>query len=373
MNLRKKNQSSFFNRNNFVFSWRDTGITIAILIGAALVCSFLRSMDDGDIYVAMIFLLAVAIVSRMTSGYAYGIAASVVSVIGINYVFTAPYFEFSLSISGYPLSFASMLIVSITTSAMTSQIKAQEKQRYKVQVEEMRGNLLRAVSHDLRTPLTSISGAASVLMQHPEMQRPQQENLLREIIDDSEWLVRMVENLLSITRINAKPANLNKKSEMAEEVISESVRKFHKRFKNPAVEICLPEELVFVPMDAILIEQVITNLLENVAFHGETATLCWIKLSLQGENAIFSVEDNGVGIPEKQLSTIFESSITRPHQPTADGARSMGIGLSVCQAIILAHGGMIEAANRSEGGALFSFSLPMKEDKNEPYHDHSDR
>lgn len=374
MSLKKKIfRSDFFNRNNFVISWKDTGTTIFILLCAALVCSFLRSMDDGDIYVAMIFLLAVAIVSRMTSGYAYGIAASVVSVIGINYVFTAPYYEFSLSISGYPLSFASMLIVSITTSAMTSQIKAQEKQRYKVQIEEMRANLLRAVSHDLRTPLTSISGAASVLVQHPEMPREKQESLLKEIIDDSDWLVRMVENLLSITRINATPASLSKKSEVAEEIISESVRKFRKRFKDLPVEICLPEELVFVPMDAILIEQVITNLLENVAFHGETASKCWIRLSQDGENAVFSIEDNGVGIPPKLLPTIFESSITRPQQPTSDTTRSMGIGLSVCRAIILAHGGQIDADNRPEGGARFRFYLPMKEENYEFNHDHPDR
>lgn len=374
MNFKKSRlYTAFFDRNNFTFSWQDTAITVTILLCAAVICTLLRSMDDGDIYVAMIFLLAVAIVSRFTNGYAYGLAASLISVIGINYVFTAPYYEFSLSISGYPLSFASMLIVSLITSAMTTQIKAQEKQRYKVQIEEMRANLLRAVSHDLRTPLTSISGAASVLVRHPEMTRDRQETLLKEIIDDSDWLVRMVENLLSITRINAEPANLIKKSEAAEEVISESVRKFRKRFKNLPVEICLPPELIFVPMDAILIEQVITNLLENVAAHGETATRCWIRLTMKGDDAVFSVEDDGVGIPPRQLPTIFESSITRPYQPTSDGNRNMGIGLSVCRAIILAHGGRIEAGNRPEGGACFRFYLPVKEANHEFIHNYSDR
>ena len=339
---------------------RNILLTAGVLLLAFFTCMLLRLKYDGDIYVSMLFMLAVAVIARYTDGYRYSVAASLVSVVGINYVFTAPYLKFDLTISGYPLAFASMLVVSLIISAMTTRMKQQEKQRYKAQVEEMRSNLLRAVSHDLRTPLTSISGAASVLMQHPQLSRAQQEALLTEIIDDSEWLVRMVENLLSITRINAEPAKLAKTSEAAEEVVAEAVRKFRKRFKKPAVEICMPDDLVFVPMDAILIEQVITNLLENVALHARSATYCRVSLRIDGSFALFSVSDDGPGIPPRQLPTIFESSITRPNQATADDTRSMGIGLSVCQAIIQAHGGVIEAANRPEGGAEFVFRLPLE-------------
>ena len=339
---------------------RDTLFTAVVLGTAVLLCMLLRQMDKGDTYVSMIFMLAVVVVARYTSGYRYGIIVSLISVIGINYAFTAPYFEFCLSMSGYPLTFASMLVVSVIISAMTTRMKQQEQQRYKVQVEQMRSNLLRAVSHDLRTPLTSISGAASVLMQHPELERDRQETLLTEIIDDSEWLVRMVENLLSITRINSEPAKLRKTSEAAEEVVAEAVRKFRKRFRKPAVEICMPDALVFVPMDAILIEQVITNLLENVALHAEGATKCRVALQIEGSEALFSVSDDGAGIPSHQLPTIFESSITRPNQSSADDTRSMGIGLSVCRAIILAHGGSVEAANAPAGGAVFTFRLPLE-------------
>ena len=339
---------------------RDTVFSLLVLLAIFCLCLLLRQMDKGDIYVSMLFMLAVAVIARYTEGYLYGIAASLISVVGINFAFTAPYFKFDLTISGYPLAFASMLVVSVIISAMTTRLKQQEKQRYKAQVEEMRSNLLRAVSHDLRTPLTSISGAASLLVQHPELARPRQEALLNEIIDDSEWLVRMVENLLSITRINAEPAKLIKTSEAAEEVVAEAVRKFRKHFKNPPVEICMPEELIFVPMDAILIEQVITNLLENVALHASSATRCRVSLAIEDTHAVFSVLDDGQGIPPKQLPTIFESSITRPNQASADDTRSMGIGLSVCRAIILAHGGNIAAANRPEGGAVFTFRLPLE-------------
>lgn len=352
----------------FPLSLRDTLITAVVLTCAALLCMLLRLMDDGDIYVSMIFLLAVAVVSRKTDGYFFGIAASVIGVIGVNYAFTAPYLKFSLSVPGYPLAFGSMLLVAITTSAMTTQIKRQEKQKYKAQVEEMRANLLRAVSHDLRTPLTSISGAASVLLEHPEMSLERREILLREITDDSGWLVRMVENLLSITRINAEPADLHKDPEAPEEVISEAVRKFRKRFVQMPVEIHLPDDFVMVPMDPILIEQVLTNLMENVVYHGKCATKIRLNLTVEDGQVVFEVADDGVGISKKRLEDIFEGTSAS----ASDGSRGMGIGLSVCKAIILAHGGEISASNRQQGGAVFRFTLPIGEEKYESSDDDPD-
>ena len=338
---------------------RNVVLTALILAAATLICLLLRQMDEGDIYVSMIFLLAVAVVARITDGFVYGIAASVIGVLGVNFAFTKPYFKFCLSLSGYPLAFLSMLAVSVTTSAMTTQIKWQEEQHYRAELEEMRANLLRAVSHDLRTPLTSISGVASVLVSQPDMPVENRQRLLREIADDSEWLIRMVENLLSITRINAQPANLYKNSEAAEEIISEAVRKFRKRFPEMPVEIALPEELLLVPMDPILIEQVLGNLMENAVLHAQTATRIQVRLTQEGDSAVFEVSDDGVGVEPKRLKEIFDAV------STSDDGRGMGIGLSVCKAIILAHGGDIEASNRAGGGACFRFRLPMKEENHE--------
>lgn len=346
----------------------DLAVMLAALSCAAALCVLLRTVDGGDSYVSMIFLLAVAIISRFTTGYFWGIAASVVGILGVNFAFTAPYFEFCLSIPGYTLSFASMLLVSMITSTLMTRVKSIEKQRYRAQVEEMRVNLLRAVSHDLRTPLTSISGAASVLVQHPEMECSDRERLLKEIIDDSQWLVRMVENLLSITRINAEAANLHKTREAAEEVIAEAVRKFRKRFEQPNVEIKLPDELLLVPMDAILIEQVLTNLLENVVYHAQTATKIRLTLARCGRDAVFEVIDDGAGISPRLMDTLFDESVSR-----SDDSRSMGIGLSVCRAIIAAHGGSIEAENCAAGGACLRFRLPMGEESYDDDNDDTDR
>jgi len=348
---------------------RDVLITAASLTGASLLCVLLRMMDEGDTYVSMIFLLAVAVAARLTRGYVYGIVASVVGVLGVNYAFTEPYFEFCLSISGYPLAFFSMLAVAVTTSAMTSQIKEEEKQRYRVRVEQLRGNLLRAISHDLRTPLTGISGAASVLLEQTEMSRENQEILLRQIVEDSDWLVRMVENLLSITRMNTGSPRLNRTSEAAEEIVAESVRKFRKRFDRIHVEIRLPDDLMLVPMDPILIGQVLTNLLENVAFHAKSAKHVCVRLRPESGSAVFEVIDDGAGIPPEKMEGLFEGKLGSD----SDGQRGMGIGLSVCRAIIAAHGGEIEAENLPGGGACVRFRLPLEEGKDEKSDKYSDR
>lgn len=159
--MRKKQPGTLTPESFFSFSWRNTAVCIGILAAATGLCFLLRLLDDSDVYVALIFELAVVLVSRFTSGYFYGLLASVVGVIGVNYIFTYPYFAFNFTISGYPLTFLVMLAVSIVVSALTTQIKQQEKLRAEAEKEKMRGNLLRAVSHDIRTPLTSIVGGVN--------------------------------------------------------------------------------------------------------------------------------------------------------------------------------------------------------------------
>ena len=255
-------------RRLLLFSWRDTLVTVLALVGAALLSALCRRLDpDGDSYAPMLFLFAVALISRLTRGYFYGVAASVLSVFAINFAFTVPLMSFNFSLAGYPLTFLVLLATALLISAMTTQLKRQEERNYRARLEEMRANLLRAVSHDLRTPLTSISTAASLLSGRSEDIPPDRRRaMLEEISDDAQWLIRMVENLLSITRVGGA-ADVRKTPEAAEEVISEAVRKYRARFDTPAASVSLPEELVMVPMDAILIRQVLSNLLENAAFH----------------------------------------------------------------------------------------------------------
>ena len=340
---------------------RDVCITVGVIALASVSCFLLENTDDSDAYAAMVFVLAVAVVARLTDGYVYGVVTALGAVLGVNYAFTKPYFAFSLAIPGYPLSFLCFLAVSILISTMTTQIKRQEERNYRAQLEEMRANLLRAVSHDLRTPLTSISGAANLLRQTPDMELESRQNVLAEIANDSQWLIRMVENLLSITRIQSEPARVRKEPQVAEEIVAEAVRKFHKRFPEMPVETSLPGTPLLVPMDSILIEQVLSNLLENAAIHAHGATHVRIRLSAIDNQAVFEVSDDGAGIPKKRLNSIFDSAGSR----ASDCGRNMGIGLSVCRAIILAHGGDICAGNRFPNGAYFRFYLPILEHQEE--------
>lgn len=360
--MRKKRPGTLTPESFFSFSWRNTAVCIGILAAATGLCFLLRLLDDSDVYVALIFELAVVLVSRFTSGYFYGLLASVVGVIGVNYIFTYPYFAFNFTISGYPLTFLVMLAVSIVVSALTTQIKQQEKLRAEAEKEKMRGNLLRAVSHDIRTPLTSIVGGVNAILDSGDRMTPEtQTALLTDIRTEAQWLVGVVENLLSVTRISGA-STIHKELEAGEELLSAASVKFRKRFPEITVSIRAPEELLMIPMDAILIEQVLINLMENAALHGGSTTRIELHLRREGDSALFEVADNGEGIAPDVLPLLFTGAVSSSADESADGKRNMGIGLSVCMTIVQAHGGAMAAENRALGGALFQFTLPLEED-----------
>ena len=337
-------------------------ITTGILGIAALIAFLLQQFVPTDTHVPLLFVLAVLFVSRFTDGYVYGIAASVLAVIGVNYVFTYPYFEINFALTGYSLTFIAMLAVSMIVSTLTTQIKQQEQIRLEAEKEKMRGNLLRAVSHDIRTPLTSIVGSASGILDNEAiLSRERMLELVRDIKDEAQWLIRIVENLLSVTRINGENAHINTEDEIVEEIVGSAVLKFRKRFPEMQVEAVMPKEVLMVPMDGILIEQVIVNLLENSALHGKTTSLIQIVVNSHPGRLCVSVEDDGEGIKENILPVIFEGNLQSREGKEYDSGRNMGIGLSVCMSIVRAHKGDMKAENRSEGGAEVTFWLPMEE------------
>ncbi|WP_338148946.1 sensor histidine kinase [Dysosmobacter acutus] len=346
----------------FSFSWKDLLISAGILFCAVELCILLRMADTSDGFASPIFVLAVLLISRLTTGYLFGLISAVLGVIGVNFIFTYPYWAFNFTISGYPLTFLTLLGVSLITCTMTTKIKQQDRLRAETEKEKMRANLLRSVSHDIRTPLTSIMGSTSAVLENPNLSKEEQKKLLEDARDEAQWLIRVVENLLSITRIGDAQAQITKEPEAAEEVLGEAVRKFRKRFPSVCVRVEAPDELLLVPMDAILIEQVLSNLLENAVFHGETTTSILLSVQSEGRYARFSVADNGCGIPEKELSTLFDGTLKRSETASGDGKRNMGLGLSVCLAIVRAHNGTMDAKNLDRG-AEFSFRLPLFEEE----------
>jgi len=339
---------------------RNFSIMAGILM-SAIATSLVMQMHATDSNNAtLILVLAVLLISRFTEGYLWGVMASVLSVLAINYIFTYPYYDFNLTLSGYLLTFIVNLSISLIVSVMNTNIKQQEHMRLTAERERLRADLFRAVSHDLRTPLTSIIGSTSVVLEN-ELPLEKQQELITDVNNDAQWLLRMVENLLAVTRVSGNSQPLKMQAEVIEEVITEAVIKFSKHFPDMNVVLEPPEDVYFAEMEPVLISQVVTNLLENAAYHGEKADTINISMVRDGNYIRISVCDNGAGIPPDRLSCIFTENDVSAQRRSADSRRGMGIGLSVCMSIVKAHGGNMTAANNPGGGALFTFTLPEKE------------
>ena len=339
----------------------DGVFTLCILLGVFGLNLLLQTHFQTQTMTPMIFVLGVFLVSWRTQGYFWGIAASLLSVLAVNWAFTYPYWAFDLISPECISSAVVMLIVSTMTGTLTTRLKHQEKLKADAEKERMRGNLLRAVSHDLRTPLTSIYGACCAMIEnYDHLPREKHLKLLTDVRSDSQWLNRMVENLLSVTRVDADKVRLSKHSTVLEELIDALLVKFHKHYPEQNIHVQIPEEFVSIPMDPMLIEQVLMNLLENAVFHASGMENLWLRVTTKNNMATFCVEDDGCGIPPERMDQLF-TGLLDSEAPTDTSRSSMGIGLSVCRTIIKAHGSDITAKNRPEGGAAFCFTLEMEE------------
>ena len=344
--------------------FHDALFTALILIGAFALNLLLQFTFETHTMTPMIFVLGVFLVSWKTQGYFWGINGSLLSVLAVNWAFTYPYWAFDLISPECISSAVVMLIVATMTSTLTTRIKKQEKLKAEAEKERMRGNLLRAVSHDLRTPLTSIYGACSTMIENYEALSPESHlKLLGDIRADAQWLNRMVENLLSVTRIDSSSVRLSKHGVVLEELIDSLLVKFHKHYPSQTVHVSIPEEFIVVPMDPVLIQQVLMNLLENAVFHAAGMKHLWLQVTVSHNQAVFCVEDDGCGIPADRMAHLF-TGLLDSEAHTDTGRSNMGIGLSVCRTIIKAHGSDIRAENIPGGGARFRFSLDMEENEN---------
>ena len=243
---------------------KDILFSVIVFCATFAVNLLIQRLFTTQTLVPMIFVFGVFLISLKTHGYCYGITSAIVSVFAVSFAFTYPYYVFDFFVEESILSAVIMLAVAVSTSTLNSRIRDQEKLRAESEKERMRGNLLRAISHDLRTPLTSIYGSSSTLIsKYDALPKEQQLELLGEIQEDSEWLIRMVENLLSVTRIDGAKVEVVKTPTVLDELIDSVLMKFSKKHPNQKVITQIPEEFVDIPMDSLLIEQVLLNLLEN--------------------------------------------------------------------------------------------------------------
>lgn len=340
---------------------------MSVILSASFNISILLQNKLGIAeHVTTTFAFAVFLISTIIPSYGYGIAAAFIATIAINYAFTFPYFHLNFTIPTNLFSAITMIIISVLTSALTTKVRMQEAVKAESEKERMRANLLRAVSHDLRTPLTTIYGSCTALLENADSLSPaQQHQMLLGIREDSEWLIRMVENLLSITRIDSGKVKIIKSPVVLDELIDSVILTFRKRYQDQKLNLQIPEEILLIPMDAMLIEQVIVNILDNAVQHARGMTELTLRVFVQENQAVFEIFDNGCGIREDKLERIFTGYDVSGDTPADTRKRNAGIGLSVCATIIRAHGSEINAENLETGGAVFRFALNLEDYENE--------
>lgn len=227
--------------------------------------------------------------------------------------------------------------------------------------EQLRANLLRAISHDLRTPLTSISGNASNLLSNGDsFDENTKKQLYTDIYDDSIWLINLVENLLSVTRIEEGRPNLHITEDLVDDVISEALHHINRKSVEHHICVQNKEEYLLAKMDTRLMVQVIINLVDNAIKYTPKGSKILIKTWKQDDKAVISVADDGSGIPDEMKERVFDMFYSGANK-IADSRRSLGLGLSLCRSIVNAHGGKIEISDNTPHGAVFTVTLPAGE------------
>ena len=344
-------------------------ILMLVVLGSSFAISIvLQEILTVREHIATVFVFAVFLVSLLIDGYLYGILTAFLGMIAVNFAFTFPYFALNFSIPENFISAVIMITISLMTSALTTKLKKWQEVKVESEHERMRANLLRAVSHDLRTPLTTIYGSSSAILHNYEnLSDESKQKMLSGIKEDSQWLIGMVENLLSITRIDGGRVKLIKSPTVLEELVDSVILKLKKNYPDINVEIEIPDDVVIIPMDALLIQQVLINLLENAVHHAKGMTRLLLQVGVEGSLAIFRISDNGCGIEKDKLDSIFSGYFNDSELSADTKRRNAGIGLSVCASIIKAHGGNIFAENAAEGGAVFGFSLAVVESESISY------
>lgn len=244
------------------------------------------------------------------------------------------------------------------------QINTSKKQiEVKAQQEQLRANLLRAISHDLRTPLTSISGSASILMSSDQMlTEDKRRQLYIDIYDDSMWLISLVENLLSVTRIENGTMSIHREPELIGEIIDEALSHINRRSCEHSLTVRLSDDMLMASLDSRLIVQVIINIVDNAIKYTPAGSEISLSAFRTGGRVCLEIADDGPGISDEAKRHIFDMFYTA-NTRRSDSRRGLGLGLSLCKSIITAHGGTICVRDNLPHGTVFSFTLKAEEVK----------
>ena len=272
-----------------------------------------------------------------------------------------------IAVNGEPLgSFENSVLLSMLGEgalALENEKNAREKEAAAILAknEQLRANLLRSISHDLRTPLTSISGNASNLLTSAnDFDEATKRQLYADIYDDSMWLINLVENLLSVTRIEEGRMNLNLSAELMDEVIAEALRHINRRSVEHEISVRSGEDFILAHMDARLIVQVVINIVDNAVKYTPAGSHIRIETEKAGAWVVVRIADDGPGISDEAKAQVFDMFYSGANR-VADSRRSLGLGLFLCKSIVTAHGGTISVKDNQPHGTIFEFTLPAEE------------
>jgi len=308
----------------------------------------------------MIFLVGVAVVAARFRRQV-AIFASLASVLSFDFFCVKPYLSFWISGVEYLITLVVMFAVALLISTMTSRIRREAasaaERELRAQTESMRASLLSAISHDLRTPLASIGGAAATLRSHwDRLDEPTRVDLLQSISGETERVNRLLHNLLEAARLQGG-VRLRKDWFPLEEVVGAALHRLEPQLYGRTISTDVPTSLPMVAMDDVLMEQVMINLLENAVKYTPASTPVEIAASRKGQMVVVEVRDHGPGFGIANRERVFDNFF----RGQTDNVRGAGLGLAICRAIIDAHGGTIVAEDRPGGGALVRFTLPITE------------
>lgn len=265
-----------------------------------------------------------------------------------------------------PEAFENSVLLSILGEcalALENSRNGREKEESKLQAEneKLRANLLRSISHDLRTPLTSISGNASILLSdNGVLDQETRQQIYTDIYDDSAWLYNLVENLLAITKMEEGRVELQTQPQLVEEIVAEAMLHTNRKRTEHAITVCHADDLLLAKCDARLIVQVIINLVDNAIKYTPEGSCISVSTKAENGMAVISVADNGEGIANTEKEKVFQMFYTGG-AAVADSRRSLGLGLSLCKSIVEAHGGQISVSDNTPHGTVFRFTLPSRE------------
>jgi len=334
-------------------------------IGSVAVCTVLAGLISSYVTLvdlAMIYLLGIVVAASFSSK-GHSLLATLLSVAAFDFFFVPPYFTFAVHDVRYVVTFAVMFVVAVVISRLTLRVREQSATAHqallRAETEALRSTMLSSVSHDLRTPLAAITGAATTLLQQDAvLDQHNRQELMQTISEEAEHLNQIIRNVLDMTRLESRAITIKKEWQSLEEIVGVVLNRLSEKLRDRQVAVSLPEDLPLVPFDPLLIEQVLMNLFDNALKYTPSGTPLEISASVREGEVMIELADRGPGLPQGGEERIFEKFV----RGSGPGG-GIGLGLAICRAIITAHGGRIWAENRSGGGAAFRFTLPLEGDQ----------